>query len=111
MKNIISQKNLLKEIAKPKSPYKKLILEKADAQLIQAICESVFNILEGNIRLDDSKKQELLKYKSLLRKLVQKSPLQTKRKLLVQSGGALHVIIPLILSSLASAVGSYINQK
>ena len=111
MENILSQKNLLKELSKTQSPYKKLILEKADSKLIQAICESAYNILEGNIQLDAKSKQALLKYKNLLRKLVQKSSLKQKKKLLVQSGGALPAILPLVLSSLASAVGSYLASK
>ena len=111
MENILSQKNLLKELSKTQSPYKKLILEKADSKLIQAICESAYNILEGNIQLDAKSKQALLKYKNILRKLVQKSSLKQKKKLLVQSGGALPAILPLVLSSLASAVGSYLASK
>jgi hypothetical protein len=59
MNNIIKQKNLLKELSKSKSPYKKIILEKADSKLIQAICESVFNILEGNVPLSSKNKQDL----------------------------------------------------
>ncbi len=50
MENIISQKNLLRELSKTKSPYKKVILGKADSKLKQAICEAVYNILEGNIQ-------------------------------------------------------------
>ena len=111
MENIISQKNLLRELSKTKSPYKKVILGKADSKLIQAICEGVYNILEGNIQLDSKSKQDLLKYKILLRKLVQKSSLKQKKKLLLQSGGALPAILPLVLSSLASAVGSYFAAK
>ena len=82
MENIISQKNLLRELSKTKSPYKKVILEKADSKLIQAICEAVYNILEGNIQLDSKSKQDLLKYKILLRKLVQKTSLKQKKKFL-----------------------------
>jgi hypothetical protein len=111
MNNILSQKNLLKELAKPKSPYKKLILQKADSKLIQAICESVYNILDGNVPLSSKNKQDLFKYKNLLRKLVQKSSLKDKKKLLVQSGGALPAILPLVISSLASIVGSYLAAK
>jgi hypothetical protein len=43
-------------------------------------------------------------------KLVQKSSLKDK-KLLLQSGGALPAILPLVISSLASIVGSYLATK
>ena len=111
MNNIIKQKNLLKELSKSKSSYKKIILEKADSKLIQAICESAFNILEGNVPLSSKNKQDLSKHKNLLRKLVQKSSLKEKKKLLVQSGGALPAILPLVLTSLASVFASYLGSK
>ena len=46
-KNITSQKHLLEELAKPHSKYRKFILKKAGSKLIQAICESIYNLLEG----------------------------------------------------------------
>jgi hypothetical protein len=42
---------------------------------------------------------------------VQKSSLKEKKKLLVQSGGALPAILPLVLTSLASVLGSYLGSK
>jgi hypothetical protein len=86
MNNIIKQKNLLKELSKSKSPYKKI--EKADSKLMQAICESVFNILEGNVPLSSKNRQDLSKHENLQRKLVQKSSLKENKKFLVQSGVA-----------------------
>jgi hypothetical protein len=83
MNNIIKQKNLLKELSKSKSPYKKI--EKADSKLMQAICESVFNILEGNVPLSSKNRKDLSKHENLQRKLVQKSSLKENKKFLVQS--------------------------
>jgi hypothetical protein len=107
MNNIIKQKNLLKELSKSKSPYKKI--EKADSKLMQAICESVFNILEGNVPLSSKNRQDLSKHENLQRKLVQKSSLKENKKFLVQSGVALPVI--LVLTSLASVFCSYLGSK
>jgi len=71
--NIKTQENILKELAKEKSPYRTSILKKASPELIRSICEVVYNILEGNINLSNSQKEILTKEKNLLRKLVQRS--------------------------------------
>ena len=92
LKNIISQNHLLKELSIQKSKYRTVILKKAQPQLIIAICESIFNILEGNVPLSTNQLELLKKYKSVLRKLVQRNKITYKKKLLVQSGGFLGVI-------------------
>lgn len=93
----------MKELAKPKSKYAKFILQKADSKLIQAICESIYNILEGSLPLDNKQKTKLIKHKSTLRKLIEKSSLKDKKKLLVQRGsGFLPLLLPTVLSSLFS---------
>ena len=84
-KNIIAQKNLLLELSKHKSHYKTAILKKAQPQLILAICESIYNILEGKVPLNLIQKQELKKYKAILRKLVQKNKIKYKKHLLTIS--------------------------
>ncbi len=78
-KNISSQKHLLSELANPKSKYRTSILKKAQPELVLAICESVYNLLEGKLPLDKEKKDSLLKYKHILRKLVQKNNLKYKK--------------------------------
>ena len=101
-KTLISQKHLLSELAKPKSPYRIAILKKAQPQLILAICESIYNIIEGRVPISTDQKEKLKKYKIILRKLVQKNKLKYKKKLLVQSGGFLSVILPTVLSLISS---------
>ena len=101
-KNISSQKHLLSELANPKSKYRTSILKKAQPELVLAICESVYNLLEGKLPLDKEKKDSLLKYKHILRKLVQKNNLKYKKKILVQSGGFLSIILPTVLGLISS---------
>ena len=71
-RNILDQMHLLQELAKPKSRYRITILKKADPQLILAICEAIYNILEGNVKLDPKQKELLVKDKIVLRKFVKK---------------------------------------
>jgi hypothetical protein len=79
LKNIIDQKHLLKELSKEKSKYRNSILKNADKPLITAICESVLNILFGNIKLEPLQLEKLKKYKSALRTLIKKSSISKKK--------------------------------
>jgi hypothetical protein len=46
-------------------------------------------MLSGNIELSPTQKTALLKYRHTMRKLVEKSSLKNKKKILVQNGGFL----------------------
>ena len=105
-RNILEQENILKELAKEKSFYRISILIKAEPKLIIAICEIIYNILEGNLRLDDSQKALLFKEKNYLRKLVEKNKITFKRRLLIQKGG---FILPLLLPIALSAISSFLS--
>ena len=105
--NVLSQEHLLKELAKPKSRYRKVILNKADRKLILAVCEVIHNTLEGNVPINSELKELLSKKRNLLRKLVQKNNIAFKKKLLIQQGGfILPLLLPAALSAIASALFS-----
>jgi ABC-type glutathione transport system ATPase component len=109
--NFLEQKHLLNELAKPKSRYRISILKKADPKLILAICEAIYNLLEGNIIVDSKTKELLKKDKKILRKLVEKNPFLYKKKILVQRGGFLPALLPVVLSTLATVVTALVENK
>ena len=84
--------------------YQKLIIKNADKKLIQSICECVLNILKGNLPIKESDKQKLKKFRKPLHKLVQKSGLKNKRKILIQQDGLLPILIPSIIGGLATII-------
>lgn len=101
--NIILHKDLLKILAFSKTRYKKAILNKADKKLILSICDIIFNVLSGNVDIDQDTKNKLKKHKFFLRSLITKSSLKNKRKILEQKGGnILGIILPLLLSTLST---------
>jgi len=103
--NIMPQEHLLKELANKKSKYRITILKKADPKLILAICEVIYNILEGNVPLNKNEKDILRKDKTILRKLVEKNKIAYKKRLLIQKGGfILPLLLPAALSAIASAL-------
>lgn len=81
---------------------RKDILKNINQEGVKAICECCLNVLHGNIPLTEKQKGSLSKHKNTLRTLARrKVALSQKRKLIVQKGGFLNILIPTALSVLA----------
>lgn len=84
------------------------LLRKADPKLVRYICECALNILSGSVRLNERQRAHLRKYASLLRRLADPSRrLNTKKKILVQTGGGAFLtalLAPLLGTVLTSLV-------
>jgi hypothetical protein len=89
LKQIESQLDLIKALAKPK--YRKAILSHADKHLINAVCEIIYNVLKNNINLNQQDRTRLLKHKKFLRALCERSTVSAKEKILIQRGGKISV--------------------
>jgi hypothetical protein len=112
IENIIKHKDLLNLLATTKPRYnKKSIFDKADKQLIKAICEGALNLLYGNLPISESDKEKLKSFKNLLRKLTQKSSLANKKKLLNQKGGFLNILLPAIVTGISSIINNLIDKQ
>lgn len=84
---------------------RKQFIEKANKQCIKTICECCLNTLNGNIPLTARQKKSLSKHKATLRKLSQrKLSLTKKRKIIIQKGGFLNVLIPSVLGVITSLI-------
>ena len=76
------------------------IIDVAGKELVHCISDCVLNVLNGNIPLDYEEKQRLRRNRHCLRELVKKTS-DKKRKHLIQEGGFLGALIP-ILSGLVT---------
>lgn len=86
----------------------KAIVKNADPGLIKTICEIALNTLIGNNEITIKTKKKLTRYKRLLRCLAcSKRNLNSKRKLLVQKGGFLPILIGSVLSGV---IGSLLEK-
>lgn len=84
---------------------KRKLLKKISSRSVKAICECVLNTLNGNIPLSRYQKNALKKYKGPLRKIGnKKGSLFTKKKLIIQHGGFLNILIPAALSVLTGLI-------
>jgi hypothetical protein len=78
-KNIKSRKNFIKKVKRC---------------VIDAISEICDNFLRGNIKLKKFKIKLLKKHRKYIEFLKKKNPLHKKKKIIVQKGGFLNVLIP-----------------
>lgn len=87
----------------------KAVLKTCPDDLIETIIEIVFNVLQGIHKVSPPTKRNLEKYKLDLRKIVCPiRSLDSKRKVLVQKGGA---ILPILLSTILSGlIGKFLQN-
>ena len=107
--NLLHQnKNYINILAKAKTPHRKAIIKTADKELIYCLCECALNILNGNIPLKPNEYQKLSKSKTHLRKLAsEKTSQKERRKILVQNGG----FLPVLLAPILGIVGQLLADK
>ena len=77
------------------------IISKAKAPLINKICECILNIMNGKVKISAEDYEKLKPYKNVFRKLLEKKlKISQKKKLIIQKGGFLQIILPLITAAI-----------
>lgn len=106
---VISNAEYLRALQKLKPCHRAALLKTANSSTVRCICECVYNILQGKIRLNKTQLACLARHKKILRKLVKRGEnWQKKKQILVQSGGA---FLPFLLTPLLSGVLSSLFNK
>ncbi len=95
---------------------RKGIIDGANKELVDTICECADNILDGNVNLTDNEYKRLSRYQKQLRTLRDKTtPLKRKKDIIVQEGGFLGALLTPIIaiagSLIGDAVGNLIRKK
>lgn len=99
----------LKILHRCKECQRRKFLKNAQHSLIHCICEICFNILNGNVPLNIAQKNKLKKHKNFMRYLTRsknRKLIQQKRKLIIQKGG----FLPLILTPLLTIAADLITD-
>jgi len=104
MERIKNNLDLLKKLSNCNKSQRKYILQKGKKEFIFSICECVLNFINGNIKTDDETFEKLKKYKSTLRKLLEKSSLKKKKELFVQKGGFLQILLPSLITGISALI-------
>ena len=95
----------------PDSEVVRSVLLRAPDGVIRAISNAALNAREGEVRIPRRLKQLFSKYHRHISYLTdRRRPLADKRRLLVQRGGVLPIIAPLIATVLGSIGGEFISR-
>jgi hypothetical protein len=93
--------DVLSVLSKAPSPMRKQMIQSASKEVIDTVCECCLNVLKGTVPLSPHQKKCLGKHRHVLRQMVQKKiPIRQKKKMLVQRGG----ILPLLLGPLLKGI-------
>lgn len=97
----MANKHLLYVLKRASSKLRKAIISNSDDDLVKSLIEIVLNTLQGNHRLTQKQLNLLKKYKNVLRKIsCSKRTIKSTRKVLIQNGG----FLPILISSLLAGV-------
>lgn len=104
MRRIRNNQHLLSLLCSCDKKMFNALLYTSGSDSIKAVCECILNCLNGNIKLTETEKNKISKYKIHLRNLLKKSvSIKKKKQILNQYGGSfLPIIIPAVLSTIAS---------
>ena len=102
----------LDQLAKARSDkQRKFLLKRAKDCVIDSISEIALNCLKGNVPIKNCDFKKLRRYKSILRKISSPSPCYKRRKILVQKGGFLPILLNTALGFLGSLAVDYLKKK
>ena len=89
------------------------MIQESPKEVIDCVGECCINLIKGNVRLTNAQKNQLRARKQHIRLLSSKQvPLDTKKKIINQKGGALLglLLIPLIAPIIGSVFGEIIKK-
>lgn len=110
MSHVLKNKNFLQLLTNSNKKIQKSMIKNASKEQIKAICEIVLNLLSGNINLDQKDLVKLHKKRKTLRDLIKKQSIK-KKKYLIQKGGFIQLLLPALISGLATVISSVIQKS
>ena len=108
LKNNFEKLNLLANCSKK---IKDSLIRKGEKDLILSLNECVINTLNGNIALAPKEKFKLKKFKYSLRKLLKNKSIQKKKKILIQEGGFLQILLPSAITLISALLETFVKEK
>lgn len=109
---LIKNKDFLLLLSKCKPKLRKALITGSSKEALYAVLECVLNVCNGNVHINSDEFNKLKPFNRTFKKLIDKKvDLGQKRKIIVQKGGFLQVLIPAIISGLASIISSAISSN
>lgn len=95
----------LQAICKLNTQLRTALLRAADPSLVQNICECALNTLRGNVKLTAEQKEHLRKHRKALRRLASNTgSWKSKKRLVIQHGGFLPLLLAPVIEGLVAAL-------
>ena len=89
----------------------RLVIQRAPDAVVRAICNAALNAREGDVRIPPHLKHIFAKYHRHIHRLTDRCcPLSQKRRVLVQRGGFLPIVAPLLATVIGSIGGEFISR-
>jgi len=107
VKRVLRQRNFLKSLIKNSPLQRKALIRTATPEQIKSIRESILNVANRNVPIPKKTLKKLKPFRKVLTRLAFSNPSErTSKKLLVQRGGFLGVLLPAVLSFVASSLAN-----
>ena len=105
-RRILKNRRFLEYYLEADGTQRKKLLQHANKEQIDSMCECALNVVKRNVPIDDCTKSALCKHKNAICEVaLKKRPLARRKKILIQKGGAfLPIILQTVLPLLASAL-------
>lgn len=110
MSRFDENKHMLIALSKCKTKLRNSIISNADKETIFSICECILNVMNGNIKLSEDDYKKLKPYRHTFKRLLNKSNLKTKKKILIQKGGFLQFLLPAAITAIGSIISAIIKK-
>jgi hypothetical protein len=90
---------------------RRVLIKEGRKELVNALCECVLNVLNGNVRVSDAQRRQLARYKKDLRTLVDRRPKLAEKKRVIQRGGFLPILAKVLVPVLGQMLGGLLGGK
>jgi hypothetical protein len=100
----------LKSLKRMSKAGRKKYLKTCSKESVIRICECVKNLLNGNVPLNSSHLKKLSRHRQSLRKLAAQGTSLKIRKQVLQRGGFLGTLLPILLPAVTSLLGGLFNK-
>ncbi len=90
---------------------RKKFFKSCSKECVFSVCECVQNLLNNNLKINHSQLKKLSRHKQSLRELVAKRTSLVKRKRILQKGGFLGTLLPIIIPALSSLLGDFVRNN
>ena len=98
----------LKPLLTAKKRDRKLILK--NQNLINYVCQGVYNILNGQIPINKETKQKLMRFRSKLHALCSNDHSEKQKiKILNQTGGFIEILLPSLVTGVLGLIGNLVS--